>query len=102
MALAIPCQPNLAQNQAYLQEWRQTLSQNRVRGVRNLMIRLCYYFGSTKFIEPNRQRLDGGRSTSPKSQLRLSGSHLSVVEICGSGCTACAHLSPEGALPETA
>lgn len=61
MALAIPCQPNLAQNQAYLQEGRQTLSQNRVRVVRNLLISLCYCFGSTAFIEPNRRRLGGGR-----------------------------------------
>ena len=61
MALVIPCQPDLAQNQAYLQEGRQTLSQNRVRVVRNLLISLCYCFGSTGFIEPNRQRLDGGR-----------------------------------------
>ena len=61
MALAIPCQPNLAQNQAYLQEGRQTLSQNRVRVVRKLLISLCYCFGSTAFIAPNGQRLGRGR-----------------------------------------
>lgn len=61
MALAIPCQPNLAQNQAYLQGGSQTLSQNWVRVVRKLLISLCDCFGSSGFIEPNRRRLDGER-----------------------------------------